>query len=70
MKAFSKTLNYSLIILGAIVAIYAQAEEQQDTFVLIGGIVLLMIGIYRISRNIGDKPKGPDGFVKTEKDDA
>jgi len=69
MRSFSKLLNYLLIIIGAIIAIYAQADKQQDTLVLVGGIVLLMLGIYRISRNISDKPKGPDGFVKTEKED-
>ena len=69
MKSFNKTLNYILIIIGAVVAIYAQAGEKQDTVVLVIGIMFLMIGIYRISKNIGDKPKGPDGFVKTEPDD-
>jgi uncharacterized membrane protein YqgA involved in biofilm formation len=68
MKSVSKILNYVLIILGAAIAIYAQAEEKQDVLILVIGIVVLMIGIYRISRNIGDKPKGPDGFVKTEDD--
>lgn len=68
MKSVSKILNYVLIILGASIAIYAQAEEKQDVLILVIGIVVLMIGIYRISRNIGDKPKGPDGFVKTEDD--
>jgi uncharacterized membrane protein HdeD (DUF308 family) len=70
MKSFSKTLNYVLIIIGGVIAIYAQAGEEQDTVVLVIGIVVLMIGIYRISKNIGDKPKGPEGFVKTEEDDV
>lgn len=69
MKSFSKTINYILIVVGAIIAIYAQAGEQQDTIVLVGGIMVLMVGIYRISKTIGDKPKGPEGFVKTEKED-
>jgi len=70
MKSLSKIFNYLFIIVGALVAIYAQAGEQQNTIVLVLGIVLLMIGIYRISKRIGDKPKGPDGFVKTEEDDV
>ncbi|NNC51202.1 MAG: LPXTG cell wall anchor domain-containing protein [Flaviramulus sp.] len=45
-------LNYFLIIIGAIVAMYAKTGTNQNQYVLIGGIVLLMIGIYRISRNI------------------
>lgn len=69
MKSISKVLNYIFIIVGAIIAIYAQAEEQQNTIVLVSGIVVLMIGIYRISKTIGDKPKGPEGFVRTDKED-
>lgn len=44
--------NYLLILLGAIVAVYAKAEEEQNQFILIGGIVVLMIGVYRISKTI------------------
>lgn len=69
MRSIRKLLNYLFIIVGAGIAIYAQADEQQDTLILVIGIVVLMIGIYRISKTIGDKPKGPDGFVKTEDDD-
>jgi len=69
MTSFSKILNYIFIIVGAAIALYAQAGEAQDTKILVAGIMVLMIGIYRISRTIGDKPKGPEGFVKTEKDD-
>lgn len=69
MKSFSKIINYIFILFGAVIAIYAQAGEKQDTKVLVIGIVVLMIGIYRISKTIGDKPKGPEGFVKTEEDE-
>ena len=51
----SKYLNYLLILTGAVVAIYSKAEEAQNQFLLIGGIVVLMLGIYRISRNIPSK---------------
>lgn len=51
----SKTINYILIIVGGIIAIYAQAREEQNQYILIGGIVILMLGIYRISRNIPSK---------------
>jgi len=47
-----KYFNYILIILGAIVAMYAKAEAQQNQYILIAGIVILMIGIYRIARTI------------------
>lgn len=66
----SKKINIICIVIGGIVAIYAQAEKQQNTYILIGGIVLLMFGIYRISRNVPSKFDNPqeESFVKTEKD--
>ncbi|WP_242118757.1 hypothetical protein [Aestuariivivens sediminicola] len=45
-------LNYLLILVGAIVAIYAEAGAHQNVYILIGGICILMIGVYRISRTI------------------
>jgi len=68
MKSFGRYLNYCFILIGAGIAFYAESGEDQNTYVLISGIVILMIGIYRISKNIGDKPKGPEGFVRTEQD--
>ncbi|MCF7560894.1 LPXTG cell wall anchor domain-containing protein [Sabulilitoribacter multivorans] len=50
-----KYLNYILILVGAIVAIYAKTGANQNQYILIGGIILLMIGVYRISRNIPSK---------------
>lgn len=50
-----KYLNYLLIIIGAIVALYSKAGVEQNQFVLIGGIMILMIGIYRVSRSIPSK---------------
>ena len=53
----SRVISYLLILIGAFVAIYAQAGEDQNPYILIGGIVTLMLGIYRISRNIPSKTK-------------
>ncbi len=50
-----KYLNYILILIGAVVAIYSKAEDDQNQYILIGGIVLLMIGVYRISKTIPSK---------------
>ena len=50
-----KYLNYILIIIGALVAMYAKAGANQNQYILIGGIVILMVGVYRISRNIPSK---------------
>ncbi len=51
----SKAISYFLIFIGAIVAIYAEAQAEQNQYILIGGIVILMMGIYRVSRNIPSK---------------
>ncbi|KJD33066.1 hypothetical protein PK35_08865 [Tamlana nanhaiensis] len=50
-----KYLNYILIVVGAIVAMYAKAGANQNQYLLIGGIVLLMVGAYRISKTISSK---------------
>ncbi|WP_233702495.1 hypothetical protein [Hyunsoonleella flava] len=38
--------------MGAIIAMYAKAGEEQNQYILIAGIVVLMIGVYRIARTI------------------
>lgn len=50
-----KYLNYILILIGAIVAVYSKAGAKQNQYILIGGIIILMIGIYRISKTIPSK---------------
>ena len=57
----SNKINYLLILIGAFVAIYANAEKEQNLFVLIVGLVLLMIGVYRISKKIPSKFKDEEG---------
>ncbi|SHI55411.1 hypothetical protein SAMN05216261_1039 [Algibacter luteus] len=47
-----KYLNYFLILLGAFVAMYSKTVAGENQFFLIGGIVLLMIGIYRIAKTV------------------
>ena len=51
----SKTLSYILILIGAVVAVYAKAAAEQNQLILIGGIVILMIGIYSVSSRIPSK---------------
>ncbi len=51
----SRVINLLLIIIGGVIAIYANARMDQNEYVLIGGIVMLMVGVYRISRNIQSK---------------
>ena len=57
---FNKNINYLFILLGGIIALYAQAGEDQNEYLLISGIVLLMIGLYRISRNLSSKSDDSD----------
>ncbi|WP_179352223.1 hypothetical protein [Winogradskyella vidalii] len=67
---FSRTLNFLCILVGGIIAFYAQAQEEQNTYILLAGIMLLVFGVYRTSRNIPDKEEEADeSFVKTEKED-
>jgi sulfite exporter TauE/SafE len=56
----SRTLSYILIIIGGFVAIYAQARAEQNQLILIAGIVILMLGVYNISRNIPSKKDQED----------
>ncbi len=67
----SRIINFICIVAGGIVAIYAQAEEKQNMYLLLGGIMLLMFGIYRISRNIPSKydTEEEETFIKTEDED-
>ena len=50
------------------IAIHAQAEQEQNVYLLVGGIVLLMFGIYRTSRNVPSKfdNQEEESFIKTE----
>ena len=67
----SRIINFICIVAGGIVAIYAQAQEKQNLYLLMGGLVLLMLGIYRTSRNIPSKYYNQDEetFIKTEDED-
>ena len=55
-----KYLNYILIIIGVIVAMYAKTGTNQNQYMLIGGIVVLIIGVYRIARTIPSKYNNED----------
>lgn len=64
----SRLINLICVVGGGTVAIYAQAGESQNMYLLIGGIILLMFGIYRTSRNIPSKydKQEIESFVKSE----
>jgi len=66
---YSKYLNYLLLIIGSMVAIYAQAGEKQDVVILILGIVILMFGLFRISSSIPSKRnENQDSQINHEED--
>lgn len=60
-----KYINYILLLIGAIVAIYAKTGTEQNEYILIGGIAILMLGIYRVSKQIPSKTDNDD-FIKDE----
>lgn len=51
----SRIISFLLIAIGGIIALYAQSGTNQNQYVLVAGIFLLMMGVYRISRNIPSK---------------
>jgi len=65
----SRSINFICIVVGGVVAIYAQAQQEQNTYILMGGIVLLIFGVYRTSRNIPSKFDKEESFIKTERED-
>ncbi|WP_400080122.1 hypothetical protein [Winogradskyella sp. R77965] len=67
----SRLINFICILAGGVIAIYAQAETKQNTYLLMGGIVMLMFGIYRTSRNIPSKhdKDEEETFIKSEDED-
>ena len=50
-----KYIFYIFIVIGAAVAIYAKADQSQNQFILIAGIVILMAGVYGVARTIPSK---------------
>lgn len=60
-----KLFNYIFILLGGIAIFIADTEDKNDVYILSAGILLLMFGLYRLSRGISNgKPE--ETFIKTE----
>ncbi len=51
----ARLINIFLILIGGFIAFYAQAGADQNQYILVAGIFILMMGVYRISRNIPSK---------------
>lgn len=62
-----KYINYLLLVLGAVLAMYAKQEANQN--ILIIGIAILMVGIYRIAKTIPSKEANLDDKFVEEEDD-
>ncbi len=56
---------YISILLGAVIAIYANANEEQNLLLLIGGIMILMYGVFNLQASIPSK-KEKESFVESE----
>lgn len=52
-----RTINILLIIIGLALAVSAQTYEPKNQYLLIAGIVVIMIAIYRVSSKLSSKNK-------------
>ncbi len=59
-----RTVNVILIILGVALGVWAQTYEPRNQYLLIGGIMLIMFAIYRVSRNLNSRSKGEEEETK------
>ena len=65
----SRTINFILIVIGGVIAIYAEPGDGQNTYILLAGVMLLMIGLYRLSKGISSKKYNEEtDFVKEEEE--
>ena len=65
----SRRFNFILIFVGGIIALYANAEEQQEMYILLIGIMILMFGLYRLSRGISDRHETPNDNVNLDEEE-
>jgi len=65
----NNTISYLLIILGGLIAFYAKAETQQNVYVLIIGIIVLMLGVYRLTTTIPSKKNKNESEVFNDEEE-
>lgn len=63
-----QVINYMLIIIGIVVAMYAKVDSNQNKYILIVGICFLMFGVFRLSQTIPSK-KDKDNHLKDREHD-
>lgn len=57
----SQTINTFLIVIGAAMLIYSLSYEQEEPYFQIGGLVLLMFGLYKSTQQwVSDNKRGDD----------
>ena len=65
---YKNTLSYLLIIIGGSIAIYSNANENQNILLLIFGIITLMLGLYRINTLLSSNPPKDDYKINEEEE--
>lgn len=61
----NNSIHYLFILIGAVIAIYANANEEQHLVLLIIGIVVLMFGVFKLQATIPSK-NSDEQFVESE----
>ena len=49
-------IKYTFFLVGLILLIFDELKNEDHSFMSIAGFLLLIIGLYMISKEIGDKP--------------
>lgn len=65
----SRKFNFILILVGGIIALYANADEDQELYILLIGIMILMFGLYRLSRGISDVKLNSDETSNSDEEE-
>jgi hypothetical protein len=68
MEKLKRNLSYALILLGGILALYEQSKSDSNQYLIILGLAMLMIGVYRTSRRIPDKKQDSNNEENTNED--
>ena len=65
----SRTFNFILIVVGGIITIYANADDQQELYLLLIGVMILMFGLYRVSRGISDRKTNSEETTNNDEEE-
>lgn len=65
----SRKFNFILILVGGMIALYANAEEQQEMYILLIGIMILMFGLYRLSRGISNRNENSEEITNLDEEE-